>query len=225
MPNSIIRLRARVGLAQERPDSGFTLIEMLITMVVFGLAMGLVTKAVTRVEKYASNAQGSADANGEVRLALDDIDRQVRSGNVLYSPANETTPSSCTATGSDAGTCMRVYTQANGMQRCVQWQVLQDPSKPTTAIIRSRSWSPNWQTDGSYTAWATKARGLNLTPSTAPFTLQGAVTSSSSRYLSVRFEAKDPRRPGSVVLTSALAGRNTNYGYDAGLCSPVPPSS
>jgi len=219
------KLRARLGLAREDEQGGFTLIELLITMIVFGLAMGLVTKAVTRVEKFANNAQGSADANGEVRLALDDIDRQVRSGNVLYSPANETVPSSCTSSGTDAGTCMRVYTQANGVQRCVQWQVLADPAKPTTSIIRSRSWSPTWQTDGIYTAWVTKARGLLLTPSTAPFTLQGAVTSSSSRYLSVRFEAKDPRRPGAVVLTSALAGRNTNYGFDAGLCSPVPPTS
>lgn len=218
------RLRARLGIDREEQESGFTLVELLITMVVFGLAMTMVTKAVGKVERFAGDAQGSADANSEVRLALDDIDRQVRSGNVLYSPANETTPSSCTATGTDAGTCMRVYTQANGVQRCVQWQVLPDPAKPTTSIIRSRSWSTTWQTDGSYTAWATKARGLLLTPSVAPFTLQGAVTSSSSRYLSVRFEAKDPRRPGAVVLTSALAGRNTNYGFDAGLCSPVPPS-
>ena len=219
------RLRARLGLDRERQDEGFTLVEMLITMVIFGLAMTVVTKSVNKVEKFANDAQGSADATSEVRLALDDIDKQVRSGNVLYSPANETTPSSCTASGTDAGSCMRVYTQANGTQRCVQWQVIADPAKPTTSIIRSRSWSPNWQTDNAYTAWATKARGLLLTPSTAPFTLQGAVTSSSSRYLSVRFEAKDPRRTGSVVLTSALAGRNTNYGYDAGLCNPVPPGS
>jgi len=218
------KLRARLGLDRDQ-QSGFTLIELLITMTVFGIAMTLVTKAVNKVEHFANDAQGSADANGEVRLALDDIDRQVRSGNVLYSPANEVVPSSCTASGTDAGTCMRVYTQANGVQRCVQWQVLPDPANATTSIIRSRSWSPDWQTDGSYTAWATKARGLLRTPSQAPFTLQGAVTSSSARFLSVRFEARDPRRRGAVVLTSALSGRNTNYGYDAGLCSPVPPAS
>ena len=137
MRSPLTALRARLDRAEERGECGFTLIEMLITMIVFGLAMGLVTQAVTRVEKFANNAQGSADANGEVRLALDDIDRQVRSGNVLYSPANETTPSTCTATGTDAGTCMRVYTQANGTQRCVQWQVLQAPE--WTRLVSSRA--------------------------------------------------------------------------------------
>lgn len=217
------RLRARLQKARQG-DGGFSLLEVIITMVIFGIAMTVVTKSVSRVETFARDAQGSADANSEARLALDDIDKQVRSGNVLYSPANETNPATCTATGTDAGTCMRVYTQANGTQRCVQWQVIADPAHPTTAIIRTRSWSPTWQTDGNYTAWGTKARNLLLAPSSPPFTLQGAVTSSSSRFLAVRFEVKDPRRSGAVVLASSLAGRNTNYGYDAGLCNPVPPA-
>lgn len=218
------RLRGRAAAAEER-EGGFTLIELLITMVIFGMAMGLVTNAVTKVQTYARDAQGSADANSELRLALADIDKQVRSGNVLYSPANEVAPSSCTASGTDAGTCMRVYTQANGLERCVQWQVIADAANPGKALLRSRSWSTAWQTDGQYTAWATKARNLVPTPSAAPFSLQGAATASSSRFLQVRFEAIDPRRKGSTVLTSALAGRNTNYGYDAGLCSPAPPTS
>lgn len=217
----------RKAVAARRQDSdeeGFTLIELLICMAVFSVAMIIVTKAVTRVQVYARDAQGSADANSEARQALADIDRQVRSGNVLYSPANETSPSTCTAVGTDAGTCMRVYTQANGLERCVQWQVLSDPAVAGTSIIRSRSWSPTWQTDGNYTAWATKARGLVGTASGPPFKLQGAATSTSSRFLVVQFEARDPRRPGAaVLLTSSLSGRNTNYGYDAGLCSPAPP--
>lgn len=206
-------------------SAGFTLIELLITMIVFGLAMTLITSAVIKVQRFAGDAQGSADANSELRMALADIDKQVRSGNVLYSPANETTPSTCTASGTDAGTCMRVYTQANGLERCVQWQVVADPANPSRNLLRSRSWSTSWQSDGNYTAWVVKARNLVAAPSAAPFSLQGASTSNSSRYLQVRFEAVDPRRPGSAVLTSALAGRNTNYGYDAGLCSPVPPTS
>jgi prepilin-type N-terminal cleavage/methylation domain-containing protein len=216
--------RARARRAQG--DEGFTLAESLVAMIVFGIAIAMVYTALVKVQKYTSDVQGSADANFELRQAVAVIDRQVRSGNVLYSPANETSPSSCTATGTDAGTCMRVYTQANGAQRCVQWQVINDPARPGTQKLRSRSWSTTWQTDGGYTGWQTDARNLLANPSTPPFTLQGAVNAYSKRYLVVRFEAKDPRRGNSpAVITDALAGRNTNYGYDSGLCNPAPPAS
>jgi prepilin-type N-terminal cleavage/methylation domain-containing protein len=210
---------------ERRDDGGFTLTETLVAMIVFAIAIAMVYTALIKVQKYTVNVQGSADANFELRQALAVIDRQVRSGNVLYSPANETSPSTCTAVGTSAGTCMRVYTQANGAQRCVQWQVIANPAKPGTQMLRSRSWSPDWQTDNSYTGWQTDARNLIATPSQAPFTLQGAVNAYSQRYLVVRFEAKDPRRGNApAVITDALAGRNTNYGYDSGLCNPAPPA-
>jgi len=220
MLSLLIRKRDR------QDDGGFTLTETLVALIVFSIAIAMVYTALIKVQKYTVDVQGSADANFELRQALAVIDRQVRSGNVLYSPANETSPSSCTAVGTSAGTCMRVYTQANGAQRCVQWQVIADPSRPATQMLRSRSWSPDWQTDGSYSTWQTDARNLIAAPSGPPFTLQGAVNAYSQRYLVVRFEAKDPRRGNKpAVITDALAGRNTNYGYDSGLCSPAPPAS
>jgi prepilin-type N-terminal cleavage/methylation domain-containing protein len=209
---------------QRQNDAGFTLTEMLVSMIVFGIAIAMVYTALIKVQSYTTDVQGSADANSELRQAVAVIDRQVRSGNVLYSPANETTPSTCTPSGTDAGTCMRVYTQANGLERCVQWQVITDAAHPDTQLLRSRSWSPEWQSDGNFTAWKIEARGLVATPSTAPFTLQGAVNAYSSRYLVVRFEAQDQRREDPAVITSSLSGRNTNYGYDGGMCNPAPPS-
>jgi prepilin-type N-terminal cleavage/methylation domain-containing protein len=221
MHNFCERLRRH----EQRHEGGFTLIETLIAMIVFSVAIGMVYTAIIKVQHYTTDVQGSADASAELRQAIAIIDKQVRSGNVLYSPANETSPATCTASGTDAGTCMRVYTQANGNQRCVQWQTIADPAHPGTNLLRSRSWSPDWQTNNNYSAWATDARGLLTTPSQAPFTLAGAVNAYSSRFLVVRFEAKDPRRGSSpAVITTSLAGRNTNYGYDGGLCSPAPPA-
>jgi prepilin-type N-terminal cleavage/methylation domain-containing protein len=219
------RLIRRRGVGHES-DAGFTLVETLVAMIVFSIAIAMVYRALIGVQTFARDVQGSANANDQVRLAVAQIDRQVRSGNVLYSPANEPASlASCTASGTDAGSCMRVYTQANGMQRCVQWQVLADSAHPGTSLLRSRSWSPTWQTDHNYTGWAVQARGLVPTPSVPPFTLKGAVTSYSSRFLVVHFEGIDPRRPGKpVLIESSLAGRNTNYGYDGGLCSPAPPA-
>src|SRR3954451_2756931 len=111
-----------------RDDGGFTLTETLVAMLVFAIAIAMVTTALIKVQKYTADVQGSADANFQLRQSVAVIDRQVRSGNVLYSPANETSPSSCTASGTSAGTCMRVYTQANGSQRCVQWQGFPGPA-------------------------------------------------------------------------------------------------
>ncbi len=194
-------------------------------MAIFGVVMAVVYQAMISVQKMTGKAQNSATAVSQVRAGLDQIDKQVRSGNVLYSPADEPAfVASCTSAGT-AGTCMRVYTQTNGAQRCVQWQVIADPAHPGTSLLRSRGWAATWMTDGNVSSWATVARGLVTTPSTMPFTLQGGATAYKSRLLDVRLEAVDARRPGNpVVISASLSGRNTNYGYDTGLCNPVPPA-
>jgi prepilin-type N-terminal cleavage/methylation domain-containing protein len=217
-------MRDRFRLLRQR-DEGLTLVELMVTMLVLGIAMAVVMSALLGIQTFTRDAQGSADANFEARQAIAQIDRQVRSGNVLYSPANETEPSTCTPDGTDAGTCMRVYTQANGSERCVQWQVLADPADAGRQMLRSRSWAPTWQTDGNYTGWVTQARGLVLSPSEPPFRLEGAVTASSSRFLVVHFEAHDDRRDKPVTITSSVSGRNTNYGHDGGVCTPAPPTT
>ncbi|MGN6243392.1 MAG: PulJ/GspJ family protein [Motilibacteraceae bacterium] len=205
-----------------REDGGYTLIEMMVAMVVLSLALAMITTALIRSQTLTRDLEATADSASEVRIALAQIDRQVRSGNVLYSPANEPAQlASCTASGSNAGSCMRVYTQANGEERCVQWQVLTDPDHAGTNLLRSRAWSPDWQTDGKVTDWGIVARGLNPSAG-APFTLQGATTAYSRRLLDVKFEALDTRRGKSTVIESSLSGRNTNYGYDPGQCSPEP---
>src|SRR4051794_41282246 len=158
------------GKRDRRDDGGFTLTETLVAMIVFAIAIAMVTTALIKIQKYTADVQGSADANFQLRQAVAVIDRQVRSGNVLYSPANETSPSSCTASGTSAGTCMRVYTQANGSQRCVQWQGLADPAHAGAQMLRSRRWSPHRQTHNTHTTRPNHAPNLIRTPSTPPFT-------------------------------------------------------
>jgi hypothetical protein len=165
------------------------------------------------------------DAASQLRLAIAQIDRQVRSGNVLFSPALEATPSSCTGdAATNSGTCMRVFTQSNGDEKCVQWQIIVDPTDPTSRVLRTRSWASNWQTSGNLTPWSTVARGLRLS-SLNPFTLQGASTPYKERLLDVRLEAYDTRRKTSIVEQSSMSGRNTSYGYASSQCDPVPPTS
>lgn len=200
-----------------------TLVELLVAMVVLSLALAMVFGAVILTMRMMNESQQSSEAVSEARLALMTIDRQVRSGNVLFSPENEPNPghNTCTATaGSNSGTCMRVFTQANGSQKCVQWQVTPDPSTPGTSILRMRSWAPSLTPVA--TTWAVAARGLVVETPPAPFKLQGALTPYDERLLQVDIGVRDARTGKTIPLTASLSGRNTSYGYDSGICTPVP---
>jgi len=188
-----------------RGDKGTTLVELLISMTIFSLALAMVYSVLITVQRQTKDQTSRADSVGNARLALQQIDRQVRSGNVLYNPASETLPLS-----------MRVYTQANGDQRCVQWQVF-------NGKLRSRSWSPTWTTDGQVSAWAIVAHDVVNTTATPPFALQGGSTAYGSRLADVTLLVKSPTAGGKPVnVTSSLSGRNTAYGYDPGVCNPAP---
>lgn len=220
---------ARHVSARGRRDGerGTTLIELLVSMGIFSLCMTVVFGAVILVVRKSSDVQKSANAESSLRLALAQIDRQVRSGNVLFSPADEATyVASCTGdTATNSGTCMRIFTQSNGSEKCVQWQLIDDAANPGTKILRTRSWATTWVMTGDVTGWGTVARGLTLsTGAPNPFKLEGATTPYKERLLDVRLESIDKRRGTSVVITSSLSGRNTTYGYSSAQCVPVPPA-
>jgi type II secretory pathway pseudopilin PulG len=184
-----------------------TLVELLISMTIFSLALGMVYTVLITVQRQTTDQNARADAVGNARIALQQIDRQVRSGNVLYNPAAEALPLS-----------MRVYTQANGNQRCVQWQV-------ASGKLRTRSWSPTWQTDSLVSDWAVVAHGLVNTAANPPFALQGGSTAYGSRLVDINLRVQAAASKGKAVnVTSSLSGRNTAYGYDPGVCSPIPPA-
>jgi len=222
-------------------DRGLTMIELLVAMTVFSIAVVLAFSAVIIVMQKSGDAQRSADAQAELRIALAQIDRQVRSGNVLFSPADETVPSDCEAVGLYSGTCMRIYTQSNGAQKCVQWQLMEDPAAtttPATYLLRTRSWDPGWATGGgAVSGWGVVARGLHYVDpdpatleagdTTPPFTLStalvaGGVTAYGDRMLVVHLESLDTRRDHPIAIDSSITGRNTSYGYNSGQCSAPP---
>lgn len=208
--------------ARRSGDDGVTLVELLISMTIFSIVIALTYSVLLTIQRQTKDTTARADSVGDARVVLQQIDRQVRSGNVLYSPANEIGTTGCTATTvapsltPNAGNCMRIYTQANGDQRCVQWQV-------TGGVVRSRSWSPTWETDGLVSDWAVTAHNTVNTASSPPFILQGGATAYGSRLVDIELRIKNPQSKGAPVnVTSSLSGRNTAYGYDPGICSPVP---
>lgn len=222
------RMRSRQA---QGSDSGMTLTELMVAMVVFTAALAMVFSAVILTMQWSQDTQETADANTELRQALAQIDRQVRSGNVLFSPSAETIPSSCQTVGAatdQAGSCMRIFTQSNGDEKCVQWQIVEDvPAGDGTHLLQTRSWEREWTTSGVVSGWRTVARDLMFDPTDvthAPFKLLGASTPYKDRSLLVNLQVLDKRRNQPITITSTLTGRNTSYGYDSGECLPVPPA-
>jgi len=216
-----IRRRLRAGRDSTR-DAGMTLAELLVSMMVFSIAMAMIMTAVLAVMRVTKEATGASDAVFSTRQALATIDRQVRSGNVLFSPADEVAfVSTCQDMGTNKGSCMRIFTQSNGNEKCVQWQMAADGSG--TYQLQMRSWETTWQSGGTVTDWGVVARGLTM--ATAPFELDvGAGNIYGERLLKVHLVARNAQNGHDVTVDASISGRNTSYGYTGSQCTPVPPA-
>ncbi|WP_263730785.1 type II secretion system protein J [Cellulomonas sp. SG140] len=209
-------------LRRPRPDAGTTLVELLVAMMVFGIAMVMIMSAAIAVMHVTDKSSAAADSAFQARQALAVIDKQVRSGNVLFSPADEHNyVSTCQDMGTNQGSCMRIYTQSNGVEKCVQWQVVADGAGAYQ--LQMRSWSPTWQTTGGVSAWSVVSRSMSL-PS-APFTLDvGPGGIYGERLLRVHLVAHNAKVGKDVAIDASISGRNTTYGYTGSECLPVPPA-
>lgn len=186
-------------------DGGFTLIEMTIAMMLLMVVLSLVMVSLVSLQRSVSTADARTQTVDQVRLAVEQIDREVRSGNIFYPPFS-----------SGSNPELLVYTEANGNQRCVEWQV-----DTTSQALQSRSWTPTWQTDGSPSTvpWSTIATGVTNTLSNPPFSL-ASTTIYGGRILNIDIttNATNSQSAGSAI-TDSVEGRNTVYGYSADSCS------
>lgn len=200
MPSLRLHLRRR--------DDGYTIVEMLVVMVVLPVMAAIVYQTLIHVLQSQRQIDERTQAVDQARTAIEQIDRQVRSGNVLYDPSLETLPMS-----------LRIYTQSNGLQKCVQWQV-----DTTNHLLRTRSWDPTWwQGTGTVGAWHVVARDVTNTSSQPPFALQGPSASYGTRLVRADLFVRVSSQGGNAVeVSTQTSGRNTQYGYTPDSCSPVP---
>jgi type II secretory pathway component PulJ len=198
--------------ARRRSQSGTTLVELLVVMGLLGVVLSGILAALVSVQNTENRVNIRKQSEDQVRLAVEQIDRQVRSGNVLYDPAQE---GSNAGSGIGSGFSMRIYTQANGVQRCVQWRV-------TGGRLQSRSWATTWQLDGQVSGWRTVADHIVNTTANPPFSLDPA-TNFGSRLINVDMLANVRSDTGSNVESKvSVTGRNTEFGYDPVVCQTIP---
>ena len=196
-----------------RREEGMTITEVAVVLAMLLVVLGAFLTVLDSVNKGVVAQQERSTMNDEARLAIERLDREVRSGNVLYDPAAEV----------PANYSLRIYTQANATTRtpaftCVQWKI------EDRQLVR-RSWPPG--NPGAVSEWLLLADEIvnrELTPAVPAFALDPD-PAKDGRTVDIMFMVDaDPdditTRP--VRIQTSLTGRNTSFGAASDACSPIP---
>lgn len=214
-----MRLIARIRSS----DEGMTLTELLVAMMVLGLASGVFLTTLASVQKSVAETDIRTRTNTQARLALETLDHEVRSGNLLYDPESYTD-------AEDRYFRFKVYTQANANTReptpgytCRLWRIT-DANE-----LQTRWWQPYpADPDATASAWRTVATGVvnrAVDPEEPAFVLDPD-PNKGGRTVNVVFLVNEDLNgdlsTGTVKIQGALTGRNTSYGFPVGVCSDEP---
>jgi type II secretory pathway pseudopilin PulG len=198
-------------------ESGMTLIELAVSVGILVIVLGGIMIVLPSIQNSLNRQTNRTQSNDQARLAAEELDREIRSGNLLYDPQYE----------SDPYMSLRIYTQANadtreGGNRCVQWRI-------TEQKLQRRAWSVNWQAEnGVVEAWRVVATGIankSVNPTVKAFKLDPD-PAKGNRTLIVTILSRTSTSAGSntpVQISLSVTGRNTEYGYPTNVCSTIPP--
>jgi prepilin-type N-terminal cleavage/methylation domain-containing protein len=200
-------------------QEGMTLVELMVTVALLSVVVGIFLSVLVSVQNHVAREERRQRANDQVRLAIQQLDREVRSGNVFRDPAAEPTNSSLGQVGGGMG--LRIYTQANadtrGGSRCVQWRI-------AGGNLQARDWTVSWRTDGKVSGWRVVAEGI-VNPSGTPAFDLDTSSNFGGRILNITFVVNPGAGDSDVVVRESVTGRNTQYGYPVSVCDDIPPSS
>jgi prepilin-type N-terminal cleavage/methylation domain-containing protein len=202
-------MASRIRSAVCSGERGLTLVEMMVTMTILGIALAIFLSVLFSVQRGVVLQEKRTVRNDQARLAIQALDRELRSGNLLYDPASESVPYYS----------LRIYTQSNAPTRgitCVQY--LLNGEK-----LQTRYWTP--YRPSTATSWRTVAEGIvnrMVTPNVQLFTVdpdpyKGGRTVQVTLLVNDDY-ANHPEQ--TIRLQAALTGRNTTYGTLQNACTP-----
>ena len=192
-----------------------TLAELVVAMTILSVVLLIFTSTLASVQDVVVAESSRSQLNSDARLALQTIDRNVRSGNLLYDPAGEVgnDPYDALATGY----IFRVYTQAKHQPvddpRCALW-LIDDQQQ---LLYR---WWPALD-PASATDWRVVATGVvNRDLDVPAFEIGGDGRTITVNFLVNANLTNDPTA--TQAFEASLTGRNTSLGYPLDVCEDLP---
>lgn len=206
-----------------RRDEGMTLVELIVAMAILSIVALVFSSVLASVQRTVVEEEVRSHLNDQARLALQTIDREVRSGNILYDPTTDGLGEDPFDAGA-TGFMFWVYAQAqhapDDEPRCELWVIDLDNR------LLHRSWEPAQPNqaaiDASATDWRIVAEGVaNRAYGQPAFILD---PTSEGRTLTITFLVNpDLTRPQATQqFDAAVTGRNTSYGYPTQVCATLP---
>lgn len=196
-------------------ERGMTLVELMIAMAITSIVLLVFTTTLTSMQRAVVEEDVRGRLNDDARLAIQTIDRMVRSGNLLYDPEDESGNDPYDA--ASTGFIFRVYTQvklqADDNARCALW-LIDDQER-----LLYREW-PTMDPSAA-SAWRVVTTGIvNRTEDVPAFVLDSA-----GRTVQITFQMNpdlEHRPQATQEFTASLTGRNTSFGYPNNVCQDLP---
>ncbi len=212
-----------LNLRRLRSEEGMTLVELTVSMSMLTIVSVIFLSALVSVQRGVERQTDRTVTNDQIRLALQQLDHEIRSGNLLYDPQNETDPLNDIAPSMS----LRIYTQANADIRnpgnqCVQWRITD------TGELQSRRWATNWQDDPAtlvtnFRVVAEDVVNRDASVNVKAFTLDPD-PAKGGRTIVVSLVVNANAKSGqNVTITQSVTGRNTEYGFPSNVCADIPP--
>lgn len=148
-------------------DSGLTLIEITVAMVVMGIAMSIFTTGIVQIFRTTSRVESLSSSQSQVLTAFDRLDREVRYASAISDPV----------TGTDS--YVEYLMATTGTNVCVELRL-----RSATGQLQRRTWSKDVATV-TPTAWTLLASSVS---STTPFIVTPADSVLNSPTLQVNLK-------------------------------------
>ena len=186
-----------------------TLIEVTIGSALMLVVTLMAFQGLVSLQNAGARVDQRSQTTDQAHLALEQVETETRSANLLYSPGSN-------------GTTLVIYTQTNGDFKCVQWKL-------ASGDLETRTFSPTWSADGIVSSWRIMAtnvlNGTSTDPlqpnSTTPVFTVNSTTPATTLTVNLLVNA-DTGHSNYLDLQTSVTGRDIEYNVSSTACSPQP---